>query len=292
MKLNVTSKFKLWLIITLVVIVAGMVMLGVFGINGTVTDGKSYEITVGVDQNIDQASAKAKESAEAFFSEKGLTDCDYAYQTMDGGNIHIYKFANATGVKAEELSAYVTEKLANDKVVVEAHVNEVVSSKTQQVWGVVIALVIAVAVIFVYLLIMEKLKATLSVLFSAVLSALLSLSLIALTRIPAIDTWALVVSASLTLSAVLSVVLVRRFKEQSRLYAKASSNEIVDSACSGSVLRFATVLIALVVVALLLGLIGGIGFVTFTALAVLVIAVSSVFVSFVWTPVIWSALNK
>lgn len=292
MKLNITSKFKLWLIITLVVIVAGMTMLGVFGINGTVSDGKSFEITVGVDQNVDNASVKAKEYAEAFFTEKGVDACDYAYQTMNGGKVHIYTFANATGVNSEELSTYITEKMANDKVVVEASVSEVVTNKTQHIWGVVSALVLSAVAVFVYLLIMEKLKATLSVLFASLLSALLSLSLIALTRIPAIDTWALVVSVSAVLSAILSVVLVRRFKEQSRLFAKASSKEIVDNACSSSVLRFAVVLIALVVVALLLGLIAGIGFVTFIALAILVIAVSSVFASLVWTPIIWSALNK
>lgn len=292
MKFNVVSKLKVWLIITLIVIVAGMAMLGVFGLNSTTTQDAHYEITVGVDQDVEGASLNAKAFAEAYFAEKGIKDVGYAYQTMKDGAIHVYKFASATGINADELTAYVTEKLANDKVVVESSVNQVVASPMADVWGVVIALGISAVAVFVYLIIMEKLFATLSVLISGGISAVLTLSILALTRIPSIDTWAIAVSASIILSAVLSIVIVKRCQEQSKLNVKADNKEIANVAVSSSLTRFALVFIALVVASIALALIGGIGHLTFVALTILVVAVSAVFASFVWTPILWSALNK
>ncbi|MBR1983081.1 MAG: hypothetical protein IKA12_00140 [Clostridia bacterium] len=292
MKINVVSKLKIWLIITLVVIVAGMAMLGVFGLNNALTQDAHYEISVSVDQDVDGASVNAKAFAETYFAEKGIDDVDYTYQTMKDGTVHVYKFAGATGIKADELTAYVTEKLANDKVVVESSVNEVVASPSNSVWGLVIALGVSAVAIFVYLIIMEKLFATLSVLITSAIASVLTLSIIALTRIPAIETWAISVSVSLVLSSVLSVVIVKRCQEQSRLNDKTDKKEIANSAVNNSLLRFAFVFIALVVATLSLGLIGGIGYLTFVALNILVIAVSSVFASLVWTPIIWSSLGK
>ena len=292
MKINVISKLKIWLIITLIVIVAGMAMLGVFGLNDTLTQDAHYEISVGVDQDVDGASLKAKGFAETYFAEKGINDVGYTYQSMKDGTIHVYKFATATGINAEELTAYVTEKLANDKVVVESSVNQVVANPSFDLWGLVIALGISVVAVFVYLIIMEKLFATLSVLICGVISSVLTLSILALTRIPSIDTWALSVGVSAILSSVLSIVIVKRCQEQARLDTKADKKVIAENAVNNSLTRFAFVFIALVVGALALGLIGGIGYLTFVALNVLVIAVSTVFTSLIWTPIIWSALNK
>ena len=292
MKFNVVSKLKIWLIITLIVIVAGMTMLGVFGLNGSSVQAAYYEISVGVDQDVDGASLKAKEIAETYFAEKGIDDVEYTYQTMKDGATHVYKFKTATGIEAEELTNYVTEKLENDKVVVESSVNQVVVTPAIDVWGLVIALGISAVAIFVYLIIMEKLFATLSVLVSALISALLTFSLLALTRIPSIDTWAIGISASVILSSVLSIVIVKRCQEQSKLDPKADKNSIAEDAVSNSLTRFAFVFIALIVASLALGLIGGIGYLTFIALTILVTAVSAVFSSIVWTPIVWSALNK
>ena len=145
---------------------------------------------------------------------------------------------------------------------------------------------------FIYLAIMEKLFATLSVLISGAISAVLTLSLIAITRIPVIETWALSIGASVILSSVLSLVIVSRCKEQAKLDTKSDKATIAENAINNSIVRFAFVLIALVVVAILLGVMGGIGYLTFVALTVLVIAISAVFSSLVWTPIVWSALNK
>ena len=292
MKLNVISKLKIWLIITLAVIVLGMTFLGVFGLNGTATQKAHYEITVGVDQDVDGASKNAKLYAETYFAEKGLNDVAYSYQTMKDGATHVYKFAQATGIDAEELTAYVTEKLANDKVVVESSVSQVVASSSTNVWGLVIALGVSIVAVFVCLAIMEKLFATLSVLISGAISAVLTLSLIAITRIPAIETWALSIGASVILSSVLSLVIVSRCKEQSKLDTKSDKVTIAEKAINNSIVRFAFVFIALVVVAILLGILGGIGYLTFVALTILVVAISAVFTSLVWTPIVWSALNK
>ncbi len=292
MKLKIVSKFKIWLIITLVVILAGMTMLGVFGLNGSTAQDSHYEISVGVDQDVEGASLKAKEIAETYFNEKGIKDVGYSYQTMKDGATHVYKFKNATGINAEELTAYVTEKLANDKVVVESSVNQVVATPSFDVWGLALALGISAIAVFVYLIIMEKLFATLSILVSGVLSAILTLSLLALTRIPSIDTWAIAISASVILSSVLSVVIVKRCKEQLKLDPKADKLNIAEGAVSNSLTRFIFVFIALIVATLALGLIGGIGYLTFIALTILVTAISAVFSSLVWTPIVWSALNK
>lgn len=292
MKLNVVKNLKIWLIATLAVVVLGMTFLGVFGLNSTSVQGAHYEITVGVDQDINGASQNAKLYAETYFAEKGIKDVDYSYQTMKDGATHVYKFNSATGIDAEELSAYVTEKLANDKVVVESSVSQVVASSSNNVWGLVIALGVSAVAVFVYLAIMEKLFATISVLVSGAISAIITLSLVAITRIPVVQTWALAISASIILSSILSLVIISRCKEQSKLDTKADSATIAEKAVSNSMVRFAFVFIALVLVAVLLGLIGGIGYLTFIALTILVVVVSAVFTSLVWTPIVWSAMNK
>ena len=292
MKFSVTQKFKLWLVITLVVVVCGMIVLGVFGVNKSVDYKQSYEVTVGVDQNVDGASENVKVISEQYFKEKGIAPKSYAYQSMNRGNVHIYKFQNATKIVATELTEYVTEKLANSKVVVESTVSEVVNYADSGVWGLVIGLAVSAVAVFLYLLIMEKLASALSVLFSSVISAVLALSVISLTRIPILPILGVAVSASALLSAILSTVMVGRFKEEGKNVNKISTSEIADKSEKNSVLRFAFVFFALLLVSIILGTVGGLGYLTFVALTLLVVDVCAVFSSFVWTPIFWSALKK
>ena len=110
---NNNSTKKVWIIITLLIIVAGMVFLGVFGLGQSPDYKKSYEVRVSVDQNVNGSGEIVKDAAEKFFSDKGIKIASYATQSMDDGATFVYKIAQKadTDFSTEELKNSVQNAL-------------------------------------------------------------------------------------------------------------------------------------------------------------------------------------
>ena len=294
---SVMSKMKIAIIITLIVLVAGMAILGVFGLNNTVDYKAGYELQVSVDQSIDEAKTILKTSSDAFLSEKGIKSAKYAYQELDDGRVLVYKFNkdvtnDVTGMKDyinAALDANEVAKGAEPKVVV----NEVIGNKDGQIGWIILALGITLAVAFIYTLIMEKLASAVAVVCSAIISALTFVALTALTRIPVANFFGAFLGLSFALALALSVATVNKYKQAIKESGKdkVSYRAIADKVGASDVKKYLLTLVAV--------LIAGVAVSAFFVPYMMIIGgqlaiagVAAVFSAYFTTPLIWTAIKK
>ena len=289
---NPTSKFKIFICIAITLLLAGMAILGFFGFNKTVDFNKSYEITVGVDQDVNNSASLTKQYAEEYMAEKGASFKGYSIQSLDNGYIYIYKFDKDTGIDEAEFKTYLEGKLNNDKVFIELAVSEVETGTNNQVLNLVLALAIGAVAIFVYLFFVEKLVSALSVVLAGCGASLLFVALTALTRIPALPFLGLGIAVAFVLSSIFASVITARLKEEQKNTANEalSSKEIADKAANKSVERIAFLSVIVLVAAILFAALGR-GYFIYLALQILIADVCSVCVAFFATPTLWTALK-
>ena len=72
MKFSITKNFKKWIIATLIVIVAGMFVLGFAGLNKPVDYRVNYQVKIDVNENISASVETAKDVRDAIQREKQL----------------------------------------------------------------------------------------------------------------------------------------------------------------------------------------------------------------------------
>lgn len=292
MKCNVVSKWKTWIIIAVIAILAGAVMLGVFGFNYSANDKNAYEIQITVAGSVNDVEKTATEGAEKYFKE---VKCEpSSKQTIEDGAI--YHFDSIEGIDEAALAAAAKAPEGYETTVT---VSETVKGGTEKsvILYTVLALGIAIAVIFVYALIAEKLASGVAVLVSSVLSALLYASVTAIVRVPVGNFFAAGLAAATTLGAVLSVVMCNRFKETAKLVTeeKLTSADIANKSAKLSVQRFNFAFFAMAVAAVSfasLGLILGAKGLLFVGVQILIAAVVSYFAAFTFTPVLYAAIKK
>lgn len=289
---NIISKWKTWVIIALVAVLAGMVMLGIFGLNYSAAYKNSYEIKVTVAGSVNGVEQTAVEGAEKYFADVKCKPS--SKQSLEDGAI--YRFDKIDGIVAESLK---TAAKAPEGYETTVTIGETVAEKGNKraTAYAVLALCIAIAVAFIYTLIAEKLASGVAVLVSAVLSAMLYASLVAIIRVPADAFFAAGLAVAATLGAVLSVVMCNRFRETARMVTdeKLSSADVAERGASLSIARFNFAFFALAVAAVsfaALGLIFGATGLLFVGIQVLIAAVVSYFAAFTFTPVVYAAIKK
>lgn len=292
MKCNVVSKWKTWIIIAVIAILAGVIMLGVFGLNYSANDKDAYEIQITVAGSVNGVEKTATDGAEKYFKD---VKCEpSSKQTVEDGAI--YHFDNIEGIDEAALAAAAKAPEGYETAVTVSRTAKGRTEKTAIAYA-VLALGIAVAVIFVYTLIAEKLASGVAVLVSSVLSALLYASVTAIVRVPVGNFFAAGLAVATALGAVLSVVMCNRFKETARLVTeeKLSSADIANKSAKLSVQRFNFAFFAMAIAAVSfasLGLILGATSLLFVGIQILIAAVVSYFAAFTFTPVLYAAIKK
>ena len=214
---GIIKKFKWFIIATLAILVVGMTLFGVLGFNNTVDYKDSFEVRVSIDQTTDDAIEILRETTDKYFDEKGVNDKGYSFQVMGDGATLIYKFSSmddATVAKINALETVLNNALASTSAEAEISIDEVSGANDLQSGWVILALGIAMAVIFIYLLIMEKLASSVAVICSSALSMLLFIALMAITRMPAIPYVEVMACLAGIIGAVLAVTTVGRYKEE------------------------------------------------------------------------------
>ena len=214
----IVKKLKIFLIVTLAVIVVGMTLFGVFGFNNAVREDKNYEVTIRVDQNLSDAGSIIKNQAEKYFDEIGASY--FNYQQLKEGSAFVYSFKDNV-IKQSELDEILKSSVAELKnedgelinVVATATVKEVLPTAENQVLDIFFALLIASAIILIYLLILEKPAVAFTTLINGILSLILFISVASIVRIPAYININVFIVASFVLSMVISAVICSRFKE-------------------------------------------------------------------------------
>jgi hypothetical protein len=242
-KLNLKS--KLFIVISLVVLVVGMALLSV-GLNQTVDYKNSFEVRVSINQRT--AIETIRTETEKFFDDNGINAKDYAYQELGEGKILIYKFSKEVPAKVNELQAYLQSNLEGTlKATVE--IDEVVTNQSEINGYIALALGIAVIAIFIYAVIMEKLAGSVATVCASLLSGLLFISLISITRIPAYPFVGVTTALAVALGAGMSVSTINRLNEEYKNSAnKNSTFEIAEKVGKAECLKYLFTAIILLVV--------------------------------------------
>ncbi len=289
---SVTSKWKIWLIIALAVVAAGMIMLGLLGVNSSVDLTKSYEVEVKADQDLDKIDEQVYTLSQNYFESKGVSEVCYASQKIDNSG-YIFKFTSNPEIDADDLKNSVKSGLTETNVKISASVKEVVTDDSKDILGICLALGISAVAIFLFVLIKDKLKAGLAVFGASVVSSLLAFALVVITRVPATPILAVTLLSALLVSGVLSSGMIARFKEEKKSSKNEGlyDNEIADIAAKKSFARFISTFIIFAVFALALGLVS-IGYLSFVAGHVMIVGAVSTYSAYVFTPLIWSAVKN
>ncbi len=290
-----TLKTKIFIIITVAVLVIGLILFGIFGFNNTVDYRKSTEVTVSVDSNVTDPEEKMKSVSEEYFEKVGVSDVAYAFQQTEDGTL-IFKFAgDITVIDAAQLKSEIEAEIGNGLVITVTK-NEVFNVTDNQIGWICLACGLAIVASFLYILIMEKLAGALSVIVSSLLSAVMFVAVMGIARIPAQPFVWVSLLFSVGFAAILSTVIVNRCNEALKNVANDGNTyvKIADDMTKESVFRIVLSFAALLIFAIALLVIAPV-YVKFAGLQLIVAGMVATFVSVAWTGIVWAkvkALNK
>ena len=304
MKFSINSKYKLWIIITVAVLLVGFVLLAVFGFNQTPDYKASKEVVVTMDNQLDATIEEFETISNKYLSNAGIKVYDYATKKLDGpiGKYSIIYKVDADVVNAKQMEAYVNselQKLNHNEVNVEVAFNDLVKPfEDSQIGWICLAIGLTAIAVFVYLFFMEKIASALSVLASSFMATLLFIAIVGGARIPAEPFVGAVGALTFALSSFLSTGMVSRFKEEIKINEsreskkdKLSFREIADKSAIDSLLRYAFVLCAVAVAGIVMIAIGS-AYVKFLGIQLIVAGISAVFASFIGVPLLWPVLKN
>lgn len=297
MKLKVLNKIKVALISLLVILLAGAVTFGIFGLNETADHKDGFELSVKVDANIANASDVIKTSTDAYLESKGLSYNEFSLEKLDEGGELIIKFTKDVKdvINCDELAEHVETALQEYEILKGLDVSANYYAKNSFVDNgigyILIGAGIALVVAFIYALFMQKASGAFTVLGISLGSALVFLALLAITRIPARPFLFATITSSAVLGAVFATGIIDRCKETAKLYEKKSYIEVADVNTSESILRIGFVSGAVILLALAFLAIGP-SYLRFLGLQLILTAVSASFVSLFFTGYLWAVLKS
>ncbi len=286
---------KIWLVATVLIVLAGIVMLSLFGFNNTVDYSKGYELTVGVDQKI-EGQDLVFQTAEEYFAEKGIAPKNYTKVYLNDGASVVYKFDSAIeidkdAIDKDALVLKIENAIDNEFALVSVDFNEFSSYKQDNVLNFSLALLITAVVIFVLALILGKIKVSLGILLASIVSLIFYLGMVALFRIPVCDFLSVFTALSFIFGAILSAILLFKFKAIAKLSdGKNTACEIAKQGAKSSSLKL-VVLCGVVVLSAVSLLIFGTTYLKFLALHLLVSSVASISTALIGGSSYW-ALSK
>ena len=293
MKNGVMNKIKWFVVSLLVLLVAGMAVLGFAGFNNTLDYADSYEINISLEIVNNDAKDILKNTADAFLETKDV-DVE-SYQITKNGIV--YKMTTDPTAKVVDLKTAITNALdANEATAdneVTVNVNKVYAlGNYMQAGKVLLAFGISIVAIFLYMLIMNKLASAVSVICSSLVSVLAFTALMAITRINALPFFEISAAFAGILGAILSVSTVGNYKQAIKnSLDKKTSKEIADEVATKEYKKYFIALIGVLVAGFAmfafftpyLMIIGG---------QVMVAGVAGVACAFFTTPMLWTAIKK
>lgn len=281
----------------MVVLVAGMVMLGIFGLNQSADYASSYEVRVSVDQDVNGSGEAIKAAADKFFADKGIKVNASEIQVLDDNSTFVYKFSEKPEMEIkdlkEALSSALKTKTETANLVAEAEgVYPVSVTYYREISGMAITLGVAAIAIFLYLLIVEKPAAAFATIVSSVVSALLFISIISIARVPAYPLFAAATFA-VALTATLSAVTVNGFNE---VYKIAGNEKLSPAAVAERVSKKGAKRLIFTACVAIVAAIPFVAFgslvIKFAAIETVIAVVTATFASAFWTPFMWTIVKK
>lgn len=293
---KLAKKYKLFIIIALIVVVVGMTLFGIFGFNNTVDYSSSYEVRVGIEQSVEDAKLTLKSSADEYLNSKGIKAVDYASQQLNDGKTLVYKFNKDVNIDDADMKTYIQAKFDASQtlvgITVTAEYSEVRGNNPFNVGAVVLALGIALVVAFLFALIMEKLSGALALICTSVASALAFISLLAIVRLPSEPVVAISISLAMVLSAILSCSTIAKCSEKYKLSGETKPNtfEIAEQAIKSENKKYLLIAIALLVASIAISAFIQ-PYLMFAGAQILLAGLVATAVSYFGTPLMWALIK-
>ena len=289
MKNGVMNKIKWFIVSALIIVVVGLTVAGIFGLNNPIDYNDGYEVNVKIEIDDDNAKETLKSETEKYFEDNNI---EYvSYQILENGCSIIYKFEIDPTEKVSGLKSVIESKLDNNQAIID--VNAVYKGSYLQPLEMLIAYGVGIVAIFLFMLIMNKLASAIAVVASSLASIVLFLSIMAITRIPAMPFVEISLMIAGALSVMLSATTVGRYREElkNKLSEKFSCTDVADKVAKTEFKKYLFILIGVLVASfavfafftpylMILG--GQIGFAGISA------CLSAFFV----TPAVWSAIKS
>lgn len=291
---GVMNKMKWFVISSLIILVVGMTLLGIFGLNEPIDYSDSYEINVSITLDDDSLKTTMKETADKYFEDKGISVA--SFQSQEDGMSLIYAFTSDQTSQVEGLKTILetvlslNPQMGNSEVSVVS--NYVGQGSLVQPLKILLAYGIAVVAIFLYMLIMNKLASAVAVICSSLSSIVMFIAMLAITRIPGVPFVEVSAMLAGAIGALLSVSTVSRYREELKntVSNKFSVKEIAQNVSKTEFKKFAYILVAI--------LIAGVAVSAFFTRYMLVIGgqiivagLVSVVSAYFITPLVWMAIK-
>lgn len=279
---------KIWLILTVAIILGGVVLLSVLGFNNTVDYSKGYELKVGVTHNIDNQDL-ISEVTESFFKENNLSNEEYSKVFLNDGSYVVYRFRNAVEIDKDALKTKVQESLNNELAVVSVELNEFKTNRTSNVWFFALALLISAVVIFLLTLILGKAKIAIITAFASIASMITYLGMVSLFRVPICDFLGVFTALSFVFAMILATILAFNFRQINNLQTneKISSLEVANRGVKNNLFKFACIGCTVLILAIAMLIFGG-AYLKFVALHLILASISSFAVTLIGVPFSWT----
>ena len=293
---TLSKKNKLFIVITLAVLVVGLALFGIFGFNQTIDHRKGYEVKVSVDQDAGNSLSILESATEEFFANNGLKNVEFATQKADDNKTIIYKFNTDVKVDEVKLAQYLNDKLIADEsvkdVTATAIYSEVIGYNEFNVGGLLFGALVGLALAFIYALIMEKLSGAVAMIGSSILSALVFVALMGLVRIPAYPALGASISVALILSALLSITTVSRFNRafKANVNSKPNADEIAEKLIKTECKKYIYTAIAVLVGSIAISAFF-VPYMLFAGLQILLAGLVALTVSYFVTPLVWATVK-
>ncbi len=295
MNCTIIKKAKVFFIVALVVLVAGLAIFGIFGFNQTIDYKEGYELQVSVDQKVDKAIDVMKDSADKYLVDNGIKSINYATQTLDDGMTVVYKFTydvtdSVAGMKGAIQSA-LDEKSGVQGILADVVVRKVSGREITEIGKTLLALGLSVVGILVYVLIIERLAGALSTVISTLLSAVLYVALVSLTRIPVASFVAMGGAISMLLAAGISAATVNKYKKECKKAEKQSKEEIVNKVATNAKSVYIIIGVGVLLSALALCAFT-MPYLMFAGAQVAIAGISGIASAIFATPVMWCLIKR
>ena len=297
------KKYKLFIVISLVLLVVGMTIFGIFGFNQAIDFKKGYEVRVSIDNNVGNAKSVLEDATESYFDAKGIVSAEYAFQKMDDGKTLVYKFREKISVTESDIETYVQNKLDTDVknngvavgagvVEVDAFYGEVLGNDYFEVGWLLLALGIGVVITYVYAKIREKLSGATATVGASLLASLLFVAVMGITRIPAYPFVGYGIALAAVLAAALSIATVGRCKEELKNSASAKLNtwQVADKVMKyeGKKYLFTVVAVLIAAVALVAFIVP---YLIIAAGQMAIAGLCACFAAYFGAPLVWAAIK-
>lgn len=286
-------KNKLFVVITLALVVVGMAIFGIFGFNQTVDYKDCYEVRVSVSQGFDGATELLASETNFYFAQNGIKSKNYAFQKAEDGSLLIYKFNKQVPTSVDGLQDYLNDKFADAEftsVSAKVEVNEVIGNKKFDAGKLLLALGISIVLIFVYALIMEKLAVAVATICSAVVSFLLFLSMVALLRVPAYPFVSAGLALSVAIPSLMALASARKMRLVFKSKDKPNAKEIAEGVMKKECVKYLFVLVAFLVVAAAVSALF-VPYMMIMGAQIALVGLVSVASAYFVAPLIWSAIK-